>query len=113
MDLYYAPLYIPREFYRVVYDIRMERYQEEKKRKKEQEEKEKEERRKIEEEKRNKRLKTTILDRRLSPSAQAKETKHSAQVDVKDDENQKEKAETAPLAGLDMENLIDILEEGG
>ena len=113
MDLYYAPLYIPRELYRVVYEIRMDRYKEEKKRKEEQEAQEKEERRRAEIEKRDKRLRTKILDRRLSPAVQALETKHSSQIDVKDDENQNKKASTASLAGINMEDMIDMLEEGG
>lgn len=115
MDLYYAPLYIPREFYRVVYDIRMERYHEEKKRKEEEEARAKEEQRREEEQKRDKRLKTKILDKRLSPAAQARETKHNSQDDVKNKEDQ-EKAPSLPApppTGLNVEDMIDILEEGG
>lgn len=114
MDLFYSPLYIPREFYYIVFNMRMERYKEEKRKKDEEEKTAKEEQRREEEMKRNKRLNSKVFSKRLSPAAQARELKHNSQVDENDGKEATEvKKPISPPSGLNIEDLVDVLEEGG
>lgn len=113
MDLFDAPLNLVRELYYYTFMIKEQREQERKKEEKEKKEKEEKEK---EREKINKRN-PSFFERRLSPAAQAREARHMKSQDdelKKSEENKSEStAEIAPPQNIDMEELIDVLEEGG
>lgn len=109
MDLFNAPFSYVHELYYYTFLIKEER-------EKERKEKEKEEADKREREKRiesiNKRAPMTF-DKRFSPAAQAQEArKNKSQADEnKSENNNAEPAPSIPTGSL--EDLVDIIEEGG
>lgn len=111
MDLYNAPYNLIHELYYYSFSIKDSR---------ERERKAEEKKRKENEEKKNKmddikKESHKFFDRRLSPAAQAREIAHKKSQDdaKKREENNSEiAAETTPPR-IDMEDLVDVLEEGG
>lgn len=113
MDLFDLPFNIVHELYYYTFLIKEER---EKERKAEEKKNKEEEAKKSRLEEMNRR-KPALFDRRMSPAAQAREVKHNKS---QDDEKQKSegqnKAESVlppSSSGVDMEDLMDALEEGG
>lgn len=112
MDLYNAPYNLIHELYYYSFTIKdsreKERKAEEKKRKEEAEKKNKMDDIKKESHK--------FFDRRLSPAAQAREVAHKK---LQDDAKKREEKKNSEIAAeptppsIDMEDLVDVLEEGG
>lgn len=111
-EIYDAPLNYIHELYYYTYQIRDAREQERLAKEKE-EQKKQEGRDKIEE--MNKRH-PTMFDKRLSPAAQARESRH---IKSQNDELEKAKdnigtnTEGPSMDSIDMEDLVDAIEEGG
>lgn len=113
MDLFDIPMTRLRELFYYSFNIKEQR---EKERKEQEKKKREEEEKRAKREEANKPGKVNhIFEKRLSPAAQARESRH---MKSQDDEKKKSEelstaAELAPPPNVDMEDLIDVLEEGG
>ena len=110
IDLYNAPYNLIHEFYYYTFCIKDSREKE----RRETEKKQEEEKKRKDKMENIKKESHKFFDRRLSPAAQAREMRHIKSQD--DEKKQKELNEiTAESAApnIDMEDLVDVLEEGG
>ena len=115
MDLFDIPMSRLRELFYYSFSIKEQR---EKERKEQEKKKKEEEAKKAKQEEMNKPVKANyIFEKRLSPAAQARESRHKKSQDDEKRRSEEQKlstaAELAPPPNVDMEDLIDVLEEGG
>lgn len=109
MDLFYAPFNIVHEFYYFTFLIKEQKEKD----RKDEEKKKQEEEKAIERVKEMNKPKLTMVSNRLSPAAQAQESRHiKSQSDESSKREQTSKSELAPSINMNIEDLVEALEEG-